>query len=233
MSDNSSKGQPATFEPGWQLVLGQEFEKDYMKSLKAFLLREKEQGYTIFPKSSDIFNAFKHTHFDQVKVVILGQDPYHGPGQAHGLAFSVQKGVQIPPSLRNIFKELESDIPGFTKPDHGSLMQWADRGVLLLNATLTVRAQEAGSHQNKGWEKFTDQVIKTLSEKKRGLVFILWGRYAQNKSSLIDGTKHTILKAAHPSPLSAYNGFFGCKHFSLTNVSLQENGMEPIDWRIG
>jgi uracil-DNA glycosylase len=232
MEDTTSKEKVAPFEPGWQLVLGQELEKDYMKSLKAFLLREKEQGYTIYPKNAEIFNAFKHTHFDQVKVVILGQDPYHGPGQAHGLAFSVQEGVQIPPSLRNIFKELETDIPGFKKPNHGSLMQWADRGVLLLNATLTVRAQQAGSHQNKGWEIFTDHVITTLSAKKEGLVFILWGRYAHNKSVLIDGSRHTILKAAHPSPLSAYNGFFGCKHFSLTNASLQEKGLEPIDWRI-
>jgi uracil-DNA glycosylase len=231
MPDSSSKTSPA-LEPGWQKALGQEFEKDYMKSLKAFLLKEKENGATVYPKNSDIFNAFNHTPLDQVKVVIIGQDPYHGPGQAHGLAFSVQKGVAVPPSLRNMYKELHSDIPGFQIPSHGSLMQWADRGVLLLNATLTVRAHEAGSHQGKGWEKFTDQAIRTLSEKKQGLVFLLWGRFAQNKSVLIDETKHTILKAAHPSPLSAHNGFFGCKHFSKSNEILVANGLQPIDWQI-
>jgi uracil-DNA glycosylase len=232
MTESSSPKAPAPLEPGWQSVLALEFEKDYMKSLKAFLIKEKESGHAIYPKNSDIFNAFNHTPFDQVKVVIIGQDPYHGPGQAHGLAFSVQKGVPIPPSLKNIYKELETDFDNFKKPDHGSLMQWADRGVLLLNATLTVRAREPGSHQGKGWEIFTDRAIQVLSEKRSGLVFLLWGKFAQNKSVLIDENKHTILKAAHPSPFSAYNGFFGCKHFSKSNAVLVENGLQPIDWQI-
>jgi uracil-DNA glycosylase len=232
MSESSSPKTAAPLEPGWQAVLGQEFEKDYMKSLKAFLAKEKESGHAVYPKSQDVFNAFNHTPFDQVKVVIIGQDPYHGPAQAHGLAFSVQKGVAVPPSLKNIYKELETDIENFKKPDHGSLMQWADRGVLLLNATLTVRAREAGSHQGKGWEIFTDRAIQLLSEKRSGLVILLWGKFAQNKSVLIDESKHTILKAAHPSPFSAYNGFFGCKHFSKSNAVLTDKGLQPIDWQI-
>jgi uracil-DNA glycosylase len=232
MSESSSPKTAAPLEPGWQAVLGQEFEKEYMKSLKAFLAKEKESGHAVYPKGQDVFNAFNHTPFDQVKVVIIGQDPYHGPGQAHGLAFSVQKGLALPPSLKNIYKELETDIENFKKPDHGSLMQWADRGVLLLNATLTVRAREAGSHQGKGWEIFTDRAIQLLSEERSGLVFLLWGKFAQNKSVLIDESKHTILKAAHPSPFSAYNGFFGCKHFSKSNAVLVENGLQPIDWQI-
>jgi uracil-DNA glycosylase len=232
MSESPAPRTPAALEPGWQAVLAEEFEKDYMKSLKLFLLKEKQSGYSIYPKSADIFNAFNHTPFDKVKVVIIGQDPYHGEGQAHGLAFSVQKGVPVPPSLKNIYKELETDIENYKKPDHGSLMQWADRGVLLLNATLTVRAHEAGSHQGKGWETFTDRAIQLLSEKRTGLVFLLWGKFAQNKSALIEESKHTILKAAHPSPFSAYNGFFGCKHFSKSNSVLVENGLQPIDWQI-
>lgn len=222
----------ATLEPGWLKVLEEEFEKDYMKSLKSFLLKEKESGHTIYPKNSEIFNAFNHTPFDEVKVVLLGQDPYHGDGQAHGLSFSVQKGIAVPPSLKNMYKELETDIEGFKIPGHGNLTQWADQGVLLLNATLTVRARQPGSHQGKGWEIFTDRVITELSAKKTGLVFLLWGRYAQNKSLLIDEKKHTILKAAHPSPFSAYNGFFGCKHFSMTNATLKKQGLKPIDWNI-
>jgi len=222
----------AALEPGWLSVLSQEFEKDYMKSLKLFLQEEKQKGYTVFPKGSDIFNAFNHTPFDKVKVVILGQDPYHGQGQAHGLSFSVQKGMTIPPSLKNIYKELQTDIEGFVPPNHGNLTEWADRGVLLLNATLTVRAHEAGSHQGKGWEIFTDKVISELSEKKEGVIFLLWGRYAQNKSILIDESRHTLFKAAHPSPFSAYNGFFGCRHFSKTNTKLIEQGETPIDWQI-
>jgi uracil-DNA glycosylase len=222
----------ASLEPGWLNVLEKEFEKDYMKALKAFLQEEKQKGYTVYPKGPDIFNAFNHTTFDKVKVVILGQDPYHGPGQAHGLSFSVQKGVTIPPSLKNIYKELETDIEGFKLPAHGNLTKWADEGVLLLNATLTVRAHEAGSHQGKGWERFTDHVITELSERKTGIIFLLWGRYAQNKSALIDESKHTLLKAAHPSPFSAYNGFFGCRHFSQTNTKLAAQGKSPIDWQI-
>lgn len=222
----------AALEPGWLNVLSQEFEKDYMKSLKLFLQEEKQKGYTVFPKGPDIFNAFNHTPFDKVKVVILGQDPYHGQGQAHGLSFSVQKGMTIPPSLKNIYKELQTDIEGFVPPNHGNLTEWADRGVLLLNATLTVRAHEAGSHQGKGWEIFTDKVISELSEKKEGVIFLLWGRYAQNKSILIDESRHTLFKAAHPSPFSAYNGFFGCRHFSKANRKLIEQGEMPIDWQI-
>lgn len=222
----------AALEPGWLSVLDSEFEKPYMKNLKLFLLQEKEAGYTIYPKGADIFNAFNHTPFDNVKVVILGQDPYHGDGQAHGLSFSVKKGVTVPPSLKNIYKELETDIEGFKTPNHGELTQWADQGVLLLNATLTVRAHEAGSHQGKGWEAFTDQAISQLSAQKTGLVFLLWGKYAQNKSILIDEQKHTVLKSAHPSPFSAYNGFFGSKPFSRTNAVLAGRGEEPVNWQI-
>ena len=221
-----------TFEPGWQGILEKELEKDYMQSLRNFLKQEKESGQVVFPKSTDVFNAFKHTPFERVKVVLLGQDPYHGPGQAHGLSFSVQKGVAIPPSLRNMYKELANDIPGFKIPAHGDLTAWADQGVLLLNATLTVRAHQAGSHQGKGWETFTNHVISALSAEKQGLVFLLWGKFAQNKAQLIDGTKHNLLKAAHPSPLSAHNGFLGCRHFSKTNDILQAQGQTPIDWQI-
>jgi uracil-DNA glycosylase len=219
-------------EQSWINVLGDEFEKTYIKALKAFLLQEKQNGATVYPKSTDIFNALNHTPFDKVKVVILGQDPYHGTGQAHGLSFSVQKGIAIPPSLKNIYKELSTDISGFKVPVHGDLTKWADEGVLLLNATLTVRAHEAGSHQGKGWEIFTDTVITKLSEQREGLVFLLWGRYAQNKAELIDGKKHTVLKAAHPSPFSAYNGFFGCAHFSKANEVLIKEGKSPVDWQI-
>jgi uracil-DNA glycosylase len=221
-----------TFEPGWQGILEKELEKDYMQSLRNFLKQEKESGQLVFPKSTDVFNAFKHTPLERVKVVLLGQDPYHGPGQAHGLSFSVQKGVAIPPSLRNMYKELANDIPGFKIPAHGDLTAWADQGVLLLNATLTVRAHQAGSHQGKGWETFTNHVISALSAEKQGLVFLLWGKFAQNKAQLIDGTKHNLLKAAHPSPLSAHNGFLGCRHFSKTNDILQAQGQTPIDWQI-
>lgn len=216
----------------WLEVLGDEFEKPYMKELKSFLQTEKQKGATIYPKNSDIFNAFNHTPFKKVKVVILGQDPYHGQGQAHGLSFSVQKGIAIPPSLKNIYKELADEFKDFRIPDHGNLTSWADQGVLLLNATLTVRAHEAGSHQNRGWEKFTDHVISLLSAKRKGLVFLLWGKFAQQKENLIDSSKHFILKAAHPSPFSAHHGFFGAKHFSKANHILQKEGEEAIDWQI-
>jgi len=219
-------------EPSWFEVLKDEFEKPYMKSLKSFLQQEKQAGFTIFPKGTDIFNAFKHTPFEKVKVVILGQDPYHGVGQAHGLSFSVQKGVVPPPSLKNIYKELADEFPDFKTPNHGELTSWADQGVLLLNATLTVRAHTAGSHQNKGWEQFTDKVIAELSAKRSGLVFILWGNYAKQKEVLIDQSKHFIIKSAHPSPFSAYNGFFGSKPFSKTNDILVKEGKAPIDWQI-
>ena len=219
-------------EESWLKVLGPEFEQPYMKALKAFLLEEKQKGYQVYPKGNEIFNALNHTPFDKVKVVLLGQDPYHGVGQAHGLSFSVQKGMIIPPSLKNIYKELASDITGFAIPDHGNLTKWADEGVLLLNATLTVRAHEAGSHQGKGWEIFTDKIISKLSDEREGLIFLLWGKYAQNKLALIDSKKHIILTAPHPSPFSAYTGFFGSQHFSKANEILEKEGKVPIDWQI-
>ncbi|WP_131537340.1 uracil-DNA glycosylase [Pedobacter nototheniae] len=222
----------ASLEPGWLAVLNQEFEKDYMIKLKAFLQDEKQNNKVIYPKGADIFNALNTTPFDEVKVVILGQDPYHGVGQAHGLSFSVQRGMTVPPSLKNIYKELQTDIEGFKTPNHGNLTHWAEQGVLLLNATLTVRASEAGSHQNQGWEIFTDEIIKALSQKREHLVFLLWGKYAQQKAALIDEKKHYVLTAAHPSPFSAYNGFFGSKHFSKTNQLLIQNNITPIDWQL-
>jgi uracil-DNA glycosylase len=218
-------------EKSWLEVLGDEFEKDYMLRLKQFLMEEKQAGKIIYPKGGDIFNAFAKTPFTNVKVVILGQDPYHGPHQAHGLSFSVQKGVAVPPSLQNIYKELATDIPGFIIPRTGDLTHWAEQGVLLLNATLTVQAANAGSHQKKGWETFTDTVIKTISDKKKGVVFILWGNYAQSKSALIDESKHLIIKSTHPSPLAvSRGGFFGSKPFSKTNEYLVKEGKKPIDW---
>jgi len=217
-------------EEGWKEVLMEEFQSPYFSTLKEFLVEEKKK-HIIYPPGKLIFNAFKHTPFDQVKVVILGQDPYHGLGQAHGLCFSVPHGIPQPPSLVNIFKELLSDL-GAAIPAHGNLEPWADQGVLLINATLTVRDSQAGSHQKQGWETFTNRVIENVSELKSGVVFLLWGRYAQAKESLIDGSKHLILKAAHPSPLSAYNGFFGCRHFSKANEYLKQQGLEGIDWRL-
>ncbi|WP_293300730.1 uracil-DNA glycosylase [Pedobacter sp. UBA4863] len=217
-------------EPSWFKILESEFEKPYMKALKDFLQQEKQAGFTIYPKGSDIFNAFNHTPFEKVKVVILGQDPYHGVGQAHGLSFSVQKGVATPPSLKNIYKELADEFPDFKAPNHGELTAWANQGVLLLNATLTVRAHTAGSHQKRGWEQFTDKVITELSEKRTGLVFILWGNYAKQKEALINKSKHFIISAAHPSPFSAYNGFFGSKPFSKTNEILKQQGKQEINW---
>ena len=213
----------------WLEVLREEFSKPYFASLRSFINLEK-LSHTVYPQGNQIFSAFNSTPFSKVKVVILGQDPYHGPGQANGLCFSVHKGVRKPPSLQNIFKEIESDL-GIPIPEHGDLENWAEQGVLLLNATLTVRAQQAGSHQNKGWEIFTDTVIKTISELKQGIVFLLWGNYARKKSELIDKSKHFVLEAPHPSPL-ARGGFFGCKHFSATNKILLESGKIPIDWRL-
>lgn len=219
-------------EPSWLAVLKDEFDKPYMAGLRKFLQTEKDAGHTVYPKNAEIFNAFNTTPFDKVKVVILGQDPYHGPHQAHGLSFSVQKGIAVPKSLINIYKELATDIPGFTRPSHGNLEGWAQQGVLLLNATLTVRASEAGSHQKKGWEIFTDEVIKTLSDKRTGLVFILWGAYAQSKIPLIDAGKHHIIKSVHPSPLSVERGFWGSKPFSKANAYLTQEGETPIDWQV-
>ncbi len=218
-------------ESSWKAVLESEFEKPYMKELKNFLKSEKQQ-YQVFPPSNLIFSAFEHTPFDQVKVVILGQDPYHNVGQAHGLSFSVPKGVGIPPSLRNMYLELSEDIPGFQIPNHGDLTPWTRQGVLLLNATLTVRAHTAGAHQGKGWEAFTDKAIAELSAHRSGIVFLLWGRYAKNKAAIIDYQKHHILTAAHPSPFSANNGFFGCKHFSKANALLKQQGLAPINWQL-
>ena len=219
-------------DPSWMNVLKDEFGKDYMIKLKDFLQKEKAAGQVVYPKNSEIFNAFNTTHFDDVKVVILGQDPYHGAHQAHGLSFSVQKGIATPRSLINIYKELQTDIPGFKIPNHGNLEEWAKQGVLLLNATLTVRASSPGSHQKQGWEEFTDEVIKTISDKKEGIVFILWGAFAQSKAALIDEKKHFILKSPHPSPFSADRGFFGSKPFSKTNEILKRKGKAEINWQI-
>ncbi|MGI6321159.1 MAG: uracil-DNA glycosylase [Bacteroidales bacterium] len=217
-------------ESSWKKLLIDEFNQDYFINLKKFLLEEK-QNNIIYPKGSDIFNAFNFTPFNKLKLVILGQDPYHGEGQAHGLCFSVPHGIKIPPSLVNIYKEMESDL-GIKSPQHGNLEKWAKQGVFLLNATLTVRKNQAGSHQNKGWEIFTDRVISLISEKSENIVFLLWGSYAQKKSTLIDAKKHLILKSVHPSPLSAYRGFFGCKHFSKSNDFLISKNIEPIDWTL-
>lgn len=226
-------------EDSWKVALQKDFDSNYFVDLKSFLIQEK-QNKLVFPAGKNIFNAFNLTPFDKVKVVIIGQDPYHSfeminneqIPHAHGLCFSIPTAAKkIPPSLKNIYKELNSDL-GIAIPTHGNLSNWAKQGVLLLNATLTVRAHEAGSHQKKGWETFTDGVIKKLSEQKEGLIFILWGKYAQDKEVLINAGKHYILKAAHPSPFSAYHGFFGCKHFSKTNELLKNKGLTEIDWQI-
>jgi uracil-DNA glycosylase len=217
-------------EPSWKLMLDEEFSKDYFSSLRDFLKTEKKSGATIYPAGSKIFAAFDFTPFDNLKAVIIGQDPYHGPGQANGLCFSVSDGIRKPPSLLNIFKELQADI-GIPIPENGNLENWAKQGVLLLNATLTVRSNEAASHQGKGWEQFTDAVIRVVSEKSSGIVFLLWGKFAQAKAPMIDSTKHYILEAAHPSPL-ARTGFSGCRHFSKTNDILESIGKSPIDWKI-
>jgi uracil-DNA glycosylase len=218
-------------EESWKSALKAEFDSEYFLELKTFLESERNTGQIIFPKGSNIFAAFDKTPFDKVKVVILGQDPYHGTGQAHGLSFSVLENQSFPPSLRNIFKELKNDL-NIPIPTTGNLSKWADQGVLLLNATLTVRANQPGSHQKKGWENFTDTVIRELSAKRSNIVFLLWGKYAQAKEPLIDSTKHFILTAPHPSPFSADRGFFGCKHFSKVNEILIREGIKPIDWRL-
>ena len=215
-------------EKSWQEVLQPEFDKPYFENLVGFV-KQEYASRTIFPPAGQIFSAFNTCPFNDVKVVILGQDPYHGPGQAHGLCFSVNDGIPFPPSLQNIFKEIASDL-GQPIPNSGNLTRWAEQGVLLLNATLTVRASQAGSHQGKGWEEFTDSVIKIISEKSENVVFILWGSYAIKKKALINASKHCILTAPHPSPLSSYRGFFGCKHFSQTNEYLQSVGKTPIAW---
>lgn len=214
----------------WLHILNDEFQAPYFADLKRFLVEEKKR-FTVYPQGKDIFNAFNKTPLPNVRVVILGQDPYHGRGQAHGLCFSVQDGIKPPPSLVNIFKELHTDI-GITVPLHGNLGKWAEQGVFLLNATLTVRAANAGSHQGKGWEQFTDAVIKKISHEKANVVFMLWGKYAQDKAILVNRQKHLILIAPHPSPYSADRGFFGCKHFSKANEYLKTKGLGEIDWQL-
>jgi len=218
-------------ESGWKTVLNDEFSKDYFSKIKTFLIKEKQAGKTIYPPGKDIFKAFDSTPFSKVKVVIIGQDPYHGKGQAHGLCFSVQKPTPPPPSLVNIYKEIHSDL-NLPIPQHGNLSKWAQQGVFLLNAILTVRANQPASHSKIGWDIFTDKVIQTISAQKDNIVFLLWGRFAQEKANLIDSKKHLILMAAHPSPFSAHNGFFGCQHFSKTNEYLISIGKEAIDWQI-
>lgn len=227
MSDNHR----ITLEPSWKARVGDYLQRDDMQELAAFLRQRKAAGARTYPPGGEIFAALQATPFDQVKVVILGQDPYHGAGQAHGLCFSVRPGVPIPPSLDNIFKELHDDL-GITRPDHGCLLSWARQGVLLLNAVLTVEEGRAGAHTGKGWEGFTDQIVQTLGREREGLVFLLWGSYAQNKGAVIDRHKHKVLKAPHPSPLSAHRGFLGCKHFSATNEYLLRRGQAPIEWAL-
>lgn len=217
-----------TIEPSWESALEKVFQQDYFKELASFVRDEYSNG-KVFPPGKEIFNAFWHCPINKVKVVILGQDPYHGPGQAHGLSFSVKPGIPFPPSLLNIFKEIKSDL-GKSMPPNGDLTRWADQGVFLLNATLTVKETLAGSHQKKGWEQFTDEVIREINESQPHVVFMLWGAYAQKKAVLIDKSKHLILKAPHPSPLSAHRGFLGCKHFSQANSYLISKGIDPIEW---
>ncbi|MFM2386242.1 MAG: hypothetical protein RL660_999 [Bacteroidota bacterium] len=218
-------------EESWKAVLSAEFEQAYFDSLVNFIKEQKAKGSIIYPQGKDIFNAFTLSTWENTRVVILGQDPYHGPQQAHGLCFSVQNGVAVPPSLQNIYKELYSDI-GCAIPSHGNLTYWAQQGVLLLNTSLTVEASKPMSHSKIGWEQFTDAVIRAIDQHKQNVVFILWGSFAQKKAAFVDATKHLVLKCAHPSPLSAHNGFWGNKHFSKTNAYLQEHGLLPIDWQI-
>jgi uracil-DNA glycosylase len=229
METNSSLEEKAS-EKTWQTYLAEEKQKPYFKKLLD-TVKQEMQKKVIYPKSKDIFNALKLTPFEKVKVVIIGQDPYHGPNQAHGLAFSVQKGVATPPSLQNIFQELKNDL-NISPPNHGCLEEWAKQGVLLLNTVLTVEAGKAHSHANLGWETFTDKIIQILNDEKENLVFLLWGSHAQKKGLQIDPTKHHILKAPHPSPLSAHRGFLGCRHFSKTNAFLEKVGKEPINWSL-
>ena len=223
------QGKEIKIEDSWKSVLKAEFTKPYFKDLSNFV-KEEYGNNIVYPGASDVFKSFGLCSFDKTKVVIIGQDPYHGPNQANGLCFAVSEGVNFPPSLKNIFKEIESDL-GVTPENNGDLSRWARQGVLLLNATLTVRSSIPGSHQKKGWEEFTDAVIEKLSNEKNGLVFILWGNYAKKKGEKIDRVRHLVLEAQHPSPFSAYNGFFGCKHFSKTNKYLKKNGLGEIDWR--
>ncbi len=215
----------------WRDALAEEKQQPYFQDTLAYVAAERAAGKTVYPPQKEVFNAFRYTELGNVNVVILGQDPYHGPNQAHGLSFSVRPGIPAPPSLANIFKELASDIDGFTRPSHGCLQSWADQGVLLLNTVLTVEAGAAHSHASLGWEKFTDKVIEVINQRQEGVVFLLWGSHAQKKGSIIDANRHHVLKAPHPSPLSAHRGFLGCKHFSQTNQLLTEQGKMPIDWQ--
>ena len=224
-------GDEVRLHPSWLEPLRGEFTSPYMQSLKAFLVAEKAAGKHIFPAGRQWFRALDLTPLDKVRVVILGQDPYHGPGQAEGLCFSVSEGVRPPPSLVNIYKELQCDL-GIPRPSHGHLSHWADQGVLLLNSVLTVRQGEAASHQGKGWEQFTDAVVRLVNDKADPVVFLLWGSYAQRKASFVDGHRHLVLRSVHPSPLSAHGGFFGSGHFSKANAFLQSKGLEPIDWAL-
>lgn len=222
---------PVKLEPSWKQRVGDYLQRPDMQALAAFLREEKRAGKQLYPPGADIFNAFAHTPFDAVRVVILGQDPYHAPGQAHGLCFSVRPGVRVPPSLDNIFREIQRDL-GIPRPAHGCLTAWADRGVLLLNSVLTVEQGRAGAHQGKGWEGFTDAAIAALNREREGLVFLLWGAFAQRKGALIDRQRHCVLTAVHPSPLSAHRGFIGCGHFSAANRYLQSRGQPPVDWSL-
>jgi uracil-DNA glycosylase len=226
-----STAREIRLEPSWLARLEGEFDKDYMLQLREFLQQEKRAGKQIYPPGDELFNAFDHTPLDKVKVVILGQDPYHGDGQAHGLCFSVCRGIAIPPSLQNIFKELHRDL-GIPFPGHGELTAWADNGVLLLNSVLSVERACAASHQGRGWEQFTDRVIEVVNREREGVVFMLWGSYAQRKGGIIDSSRHCVLKAPHPSPLSAHRGFIGCGHFRAANDYLQARGETPVDWRV-
>lgn len=228
MQDNKRDVQ---LEPGWLSHLQSEFDAGYMQQLSQFLREQKNVGKTIYPESNDIFAALNTTPLNKVKVVILGQDPYHGPNQAHGLSFSVKPSVKVPPSLVNIYKELATDL-GCAIPNNGYLLPWAEQGVLLLNSVLTVEQENAGSHQGKGWERFTDQVVSVLNQQCDNLVFLLWGAYAQKKGAVIDRQRHLVLQAPHPSPLSAHRGFLGCQHFSQTNDYLTKNDLSPINWQI-
>lgn len=221
----------SALEQTWLQELQGEFEQPYMASLAAFLESENQSGKQIFPPGDLLFNAFSYTPVDEVKIVILGQDPYHGAGQAHGLCFSVTPGTAIPPSLKNIYKELHDEV-GFVIPDHGCLVPWAREGVLLLNSVLSVECARAGSHQGKGWERFTDKVIDVINRRRKGVVFMLWGGYAQRKGAMIDTSRHCVLKAPHPSPLSSYRGFFGCGHFTRANQYLLEHGETPVNWAL-
>lgn len=230
-STQDTKKSPARLHPSWMKVMGDEFKKPYMQKLRTFLKSELEKGHRLFPRAANYFAAFEATPFNKVRIVILGQDPYHGLGQAHGLCFSVQPGVPLPPSLQNIYKELEADL-GIPRARTGDLMGWAKQGVLLLNSVLTVRENHAGSHQKQGWEEFTDRAIRELNDRRENLVFVLWGAYAQKKGAFIDRKKHLVIESVHPSPLSASRGFLGSKPFSKINKYLRQHGQPEVDWRV-